>query len=82
MPTARSCPRAPPSTRACAALPLAAPYAVSLAHRIRFVMVINAREAMHLIELRSQPQGHVAYREVAQQMHDRIREVGHTRSPT
>jgi thymidylate synthase ThyX len=58
--------------------PLAGPYAVSLAHRIRFVMVMNAREAMHLIELRSQPQGHIAYREVAQQMHQRIREVGHT----
>jgi len=58
--------------------PPAGPYAVSLAHRIRFVMVMNAREAMHLIELRSQPQGHVAYREVAQQMHRRIREVGHT----
>jgi thymidylate synthase ThyX len=60
------------------AVPLAGPYAVSLAHRIRFLMVMNAREAMHLIELRSQPQGHDAYREVAQQMHQRIREVGHT----
>jgi thymidylate synthase ThyX len=60
-----------------AALPLAAPYAVSLAHRIRFVMVLNAREAMHLIELRSQPQGHITYREVAQQMHKCISEVGH-----
>jgi thymidylate synthase ThyX len=60
-----------------APLPDAAPYAVSLAHRIRFVMVINAREAMHLIELRSQPQGHITYRQVAQQMHERIREVGH-----
>jgi len=59
-------------------VPLAEPYAVSLAHRIRFVMVMNAREAMHLIELRSQPQGHIAYREVAQKMHHRIREVGHT----
>jgi len=59
-------------------LPLAGQYAVSLAHRIRFVMVMNAREAMHLIELRSQPQGHVTYREVAQQMHQRIREIGHT----
>ena len=59
-------------------LPLAAPYAVSLAHRIRFVMVMNAREAMHLIELRSQPQGHLTYRTVAQQMHARIAEVGHT----
>ncbi len=62
----------------CDTAPLAGPYAVSLAHRIRFVMVINAREAMHLIELRSQPQGHIAYRQVAQQMHQRIREVGHT----
>ena len=57
--------------------PDAASYAVSLAHRIRFVVVLNAREAMHLIELRSQPQGHVAYREVAQQMHARIAEAGH-----
>ena len=53
-------------------------YAVTLAHRIRFTMVMNAREAMHLIELRSQPQGHASYRRVAQEMHDRIREVaGH-----
>ena len=59
-------------------LPDAGPYAVSLAHRIRFVMVMNAREAMHLIELRSQPQGHSSYRTVAQQMHARIAEVGHT----
>ncbi len=53
-------------------------YAVTLAHRIRFTMVMNAREAMHLIELRSQPQGHTSYRLVAQQMHDLIRDVaGH-----
>lgn len=58
-------------------VPAAAPYAVSLAHRIRFTMVMNAREAMHLIELRSQPQGHAGYRVVAQQMHARIAEVGH-----
>src|SRR3974390_2834650 len=64
--------------RLAASLPLAGPYAVSLAPRIRFLMVMNAREAMHMIELRSQPQGHEAYREVAQQMHQRIREVGHT----
>ncbi|MFN8111186.1 MAG: FAD-dependent thymidylate synthase [Thermoleophilia bacterium] len=60
------------------AFPHDAPYAVSLAHRLRFTMVMNAREAMHLIELRSQPQGHDAYRRVAQRMHDRIAEVaGH-----
>ena len=32
-----------------------AAYAVSLAYKIRFSMNINAREAMHLIELRTTP---------------------------
>jgi thymidylate synthase ThyX len=50
----------------------AAQYAVSMAYRIRFVMQMNAREAMHLIELRSSPQGHPTYRRVARQMHDLI----------
>jgi thymidylate synthase ThyX len=55
-----------------------AAYAVTLAHRIRFTMAMNAREAMHLIELRSQPQGHESYRAVAQRMHAAIRdEAGH-----
>lgn len=49
-------------------VPAEAPYAVTMAHRIRFLMRMNAREAMHLIELRSQPQGHAAYRRVAQEM--------------
>jgi thymidylate synthase ThyX len=58
--------------------PNQAPYAVSLAYRVRFAMQMNAREAMHLIELRSTPQGHPAYREVAQQMHHLIaHEAGH-----
>jgi thymidylate synthase ThyX len=56
-----------------------APYAVTLAHRIRFTMTMNAREAMHLIELRSQPQGHETYRVVAHDMHRLIaEEAGHT----
>jgi thymidylate synthase ThyX len=60
------------------AVPHAASYAVTLAHRIRFTMVLNAREAMHLIELRSQPQGHESYRRVAREMHRQIAEVaGH-----
>ena len=43
-------------------------------------MVLNAREAMHLIELRSQPQGHESYRWVAREMHRQIAEVaGHRR---
>jgi thymidylate synthase ThyX len=55
-----------------------AAYAVSLAFRIRYVMQMNAREATHLVELRSGPQGHPAYRSVAQQMHRAIAEVaGH-----
>ena len=58
--------------------PTEASYAVTLAHRIRFTLTLNAREAMHLIELRSQPQGHETYRVVAQEMHRLIRdEAGH-----
>ncbi len=53
----------------------AAQYAVSMAFRIRFVMQMNAREAMHLTELRSQPQGHPVYRRVAQAMHREIARV-------
>ena len=41
-------------------------------------MQMNAREAVHLLELRSGPQGHPAYREVAQEMHRLIaEEAGH-----
>ena len=58
--------------------PAQAPYGVSLAYRVRFVMQLNAREAMHLIELRTTPQGHPAYRQVAQDMHRLIEtEAGH-----
>ena len=53
-------------------------YAVALAYRIRYVMQLNAREAMHVLELRSGPQGHPAYRRVAQEMHRQIADVaGH-----
>ena len=56
----------------------AAPYAVVMAYRVRFYMDMNAREAMHVIELRTAPQGHPAYRRVCQQMHRAIAEVaGH-----
>ena len=49
-----------------------APYALSLAYRIRYTLDLNAREAMHLIELRSGREGHPSYRAVAQAMHERI----------
>jgi thymidylate synthase ThyX len=55
-----------------AGLPELAPYALSLAYRIRFTLDLNAREAMHLIELRSGREGHPGYRAVAQAMHERI----------
>ncbi len=58
-----------------AGLPEVASYAVSMAYRIRFVMQMTAREAMHLTELRSQPTGHPAYRRVAQEMHRQIAAV-------
>jgi hypothetical protein len=32
-------------------------------------MEMNAREAMHVIELRSAPQGHPSYRRICQAMH-------------
>jgi thymidylate synthase ThyX len=58
--------------------PEQAPYAVSLAYRVRYLMHMNAREAMHVLELRSTPQGHPSYREVAHQMHHLISDVaGH-----
>jgi hypothetical protein len=58
--------------------PQQAQYAVALAFRIRYVMQFNAREAMHMIELRSGPQGHPSYRRVAQEMHRQIASVaGH-----
>jgi Thymidylate synthase complementing protein len=57
----------------------AAPYAVAMAYRVRFYMDMNAREAMHVIELRTAPQGHPAYRRVCQQMHRLISDrAGHT----
>ena len=55
-----------------------AQYVVPMAYRVRFVMDMNAREAMHVIELRTAPQGHPAYRRVCQQMHTLIAEhAGH-----
>ena len=67
---------------AAAGLTAVAPYAVAMAYRVRFYMDMNAREAMHVIELRTAPQGHPAYRRVCQQMHTLIAEEPATaRSP-
>jgi thymidylate synthase ThyX len=55
-----------------------ASYAVAMAYRVRFYVEVNAREAMHMIELRTAPQGHPAYRRICQAMHRLIAEqAGH-----
>jgi thymidylate synthase ThyX len=58
-----------------AGLELAAPYALCLGYRIRFILDLNAREAMQLIELRSGREGHPSYRAVAHEMHAQIASV-------
>jgi thymidylate synthase ThyX len=61
-----------------AGLPHVASYVVPMAYRVRYCMQMNAREAMHVIELRTAPQGHPSYRRVCQEMHRLIGEqAGH-----
>ena len=43
-----------------------------MAYRVRFYMDMNAREALHVIELRTSRQGHPSYRRVCQLMHRAI----------
>ncbi len=52
-----------------------ASYALCLGYRIRYVLDVNAREAMQLIELRSGVEGHPSYRAVAHEMHRLIAAV-------
>jgi hypothetical protein len=45
---------------------------------MRYLIKLNAREAMHMIELRTSPQGHPSYRQLCQEMLRLIDEVaGH-----
>jgi thymidylate synthase ThyX len=60
---------------AAAGLQAAAPYALCLGFRIRYILDLNAREAMQLIELRSGREGHPSYRAVAHEMHAQIAAV-------
>ena len=50
-------------------------YVVNFAYNYPYFMKFNLREACHLIELRTVPQGHVDYRKVAQQMFKQINKV-------
>lgn len=54
---------------------LEAQYATLLGHRMRWKVTYNAREAFHLHELRTSPQGHPGYRKLVQQMHAKLAEV-------
>jgi dTMP kinase len=54
---------------------LEAQYATLLGHKMRWKVTYNAREAFHLHELRTAPQGHPGYRKLAGLMHEKVAEV-------
>ncbi|MBI3302916.1 MAG: FAD-dependent thymidylate synthase [Deltaproteobacteria bacterium] len=56
-------------------LPLEAQYVVPFAYRVRWYMKLNLREAVHIGELRTMPQGHPDYRFVVQEMWRQIAAV-------
>jgi thymidylate synthase ThyX len=58
--------------------PVQSTYFLPLCQKMRYQIQMNAREAMHLLELRSSEQAHPAYRQLAVEMHRLIREeAGH-----
>lgn len=50
-------------------------YLVPFGYRLRYILDMNAREAMFLCELRSGDQGHISYRQIAQAIYRQIAEV-------
>jgi thymidylate synthase ThyX len=56
-------------------LPIEAQYVVPFAYKIRWYMKMNLREALHMCELRTMPQGHPDYRFICQEMWRKIKEV-------
>ncbi len=58
-----------------AGYPLEAQYATLMGHKMRWKVTYNAREAFHLHELRTSPQGHPGYRKLVMQMHEKLAEV-------
>jgi thymidylate synthase ThyX len=56
-------------------LPCEAQYVVPFAYKIRWYMKMNLREALHMCELRTMPQGHPDYRFICQEMWRKIQEV-------
>ncbi|MCX7838743.1 MAG: FAD-dependent thymidylate synthase [Anaerolineae bacterium] len=56
-------------------MPFEAQYVVPFGFRVRYNLRLNLREAYHLIELRSAPQGHPDYRHTAQAMYRALQAV-------
>ncbi len=54
---------------------LEAQYATLLGHKMRWKVTYNAREAFHLHELRTSPQGHPGYRKLVLDMQQKVAEV-------
>lgn len=52
-----------------------AQYATLLGHKMRWKVTYNAREAFHLHELRTSPQGHPGYRKLVKKMHDTVANI-------
>ena len=61
--------------RIAADFPAEAQYVVPFAYRVRWYMKLNLREAIHIGELRTMPQGHPDYRFIVQEMWRLIGEV-------
>jgi len=57
------------------AMPEEAQYVVNFAYRYPYFAKMNLREACHMIELRTTPQGHPDYRKACQKMYSEIRRV-------
>lgn len=56
-------------------MPEEAQYVVNFAYRYPYFIKMNLREACHMLELRTVPQGHPDYRTVCQQMYSQIKAV-------
>lgn len=56
-------------------MPLEAQYVVNFAYRYPYFIKMNLREACHMIELRTTPQGHADYRNACQQIYSLIKYV-------
>jgi thymidylate synthase ThyX len=56
-------------------MPTEAQYAVTFAYRYPYFIKMNLREACHMIELRTTPQGHPDYRNACQKMYSLIKQV-------